>query len=463
MKFAIMFGNRGFFPGELIASAIKDFKSVLKKNGHEALVMEGAGTRYDAVETPAEGRAFAKFLRTHADEVDGVIVALANFGDENGALYALRDVDVPILIQAYPDEIGKMDFAHRRDAVCGKIAMCNVLRQAGIKFTLTKSFAVDPKSAEFAEDLRLFAATCRVVKGMRKMNVAAVGARTTAFKTVRFDEIAYQRKGVGIETVDLSRVFSLMEQADAKAVAAKVKELKGYADFGKWPSAKAEALARLALALEKIKDDYSIDSFAIRCWDEFQHRWGIAPCVVMAMLNSQGMPAACEMDVNNAVAMKALTLASGGPVALFDVNNNYGGVKDRAIFFHCSAVPAEMLKGKAKVGEHLIFRKAFGPETGIGNLCGTVKPMPLTVASLKTEDGLPCAFVTRGKVTADRIEKGFFGTGFVFRPESGEANAMLNYMALNGYRHHVAFVEGDWSAAVVEALSKYLGYSVDVI
>ena len=461
MKFAIMFGNRGFFPGELISSAIKDFKSVLKKNGHEALIMEGAGTRYDAVETPAEGRAFAKFLRAHADEVDGVIVALANFGDENGALYALRDAGVPILVQAYPDEIGKMDFSHRRDAVCGKIAMCNVLRQAGIKFTLTKSFAVDPKSAEFAEDLRLFAATCRVVKGMRKMNVAAVGARTTAFKTVRFDEIAYQRKGVGIETVDLSSLFAAMEKADPKAVAAKVSELRRYADFGKWPAEKAEALARLAIALEKVRNDLSIDAFAIRCWDEFQHRWGIAPCVVMAMLNSAGTPAACEMDVNNAVAMKALALAADGPVGLFDVNNNYGNAKDRAVFFHCSAMPAEMLKGRAKVGEHMMFKKAFGPGTGVGNLCGSVKPMPLTVASMKTEGGAPHGCVTTGRVTSDKIEKAFFGTGFVFRPESGDANAMLNYMARNGYRHHVAFVEGDWSSAVEEALVNYLGYDME--
>ena len=463
MKFAIMFGNRGFFPGELIASAIKDFKSVLKKNGHEALVMEGTGTRYDAVETPAEGRKFAAFLRAHADEVDGVIVALANFGDENGALYALRDANVPILIQAYPDEIGKMDFSHRRDAVCGKIAMCNVLRQAGIRFTLTKSFAVDPRSAEFAEDLRLFAATCRVVKGMRKMNVAAVGARTTAFKTVRFDEIAYQRKGVGIETVDLSSLFADMEKADPKSVAAKVAELRRYADFGKWPAEKAEALARLAIALEKVRNDFSIDAFAIRCWDEFQHRWGIAPCVVMAMLNSSGIPAACEMDVNNAVVMKALALASAGPVGLFDVNNNFGKSKEKAIFFHCSALPAEMLKGKGKVGEHLMFKKAFGPGTGVGIFGGEVKPMPLTVASMKTEDGLPHGFVTTGKVTTDKLEKGFFGTGFVFRPECGDANAMLNYMARNGYRHHVAFVQGGWQDAVVEALSNYLGYAIDCI
>lgn len=463
MKFAVYFGNRGFFPGELVASAIADFKRVLKANGHEALVMEGALTRYDAVETPEEGRKFAAFLAAHRGEYDGIILSLPNFGDENGALYALRDADVPILVQAYPDERGEMDFSHRRDAVCGKIAMCNVLRQAGIRYTLTKNFAVDPKSADFAEDLRLFAATCRVVRGMRHLNVAAVGARTTAFKTVRFDEIAYQRKGVGIETIDLSYLFSLMEKGDAKAVAENVKALKRYADFGKWPSEKVDALARLALALDKVKSDLSIDAFAIRCWDEFQHRWGIAPCVVMAMLNSRGIPAACEMDVNNAVAMKALSLAADGPVGLFDVNNNYGKAKDRAIFFHCSALPAEMLKGRGRIGEHLMFRKAFGPGTGVGIFGGDVRTMPLTVASMKTEDGLPCAFVTSGRITPDKIEKSFFGVGFVFRPDGGDANALLNYMAGNGYRHHVAFVEGDWQDVVNEAFGNYLGYEVERI
>ena len=463
MKFAVMFGNRGFFPGELISSAIKDFKYALKKNGHEALIMEGAGTRYDAVETQREGSVFADFLRAHSGEYDGVIVSLPNFGDENGALCALRNAGVPILMQAYPDEIGKMDFSHRRDAVCGKIAMCNVLRQAGIKFSLTKHFAVNPRSAAFAEDLRLFAATCRIVKGMRQMNVAAVGARTTAFKTVRYDEIAYQRKGIGIETLDLSYLFALMEKVDARTVAEKVAALKDYANFGTWPQEKAEALARLAVALEKIRADFSIDAFAIRCWDEFQHRWGIAPCVVMAMLNSQGIPAACEMDVNNAVVMKALSLAVDGPVGLFDVNNNYGPAKDRAIFFHCSALPAEMLKGKGKIGEHLMFRKAYGPGTGIGIFGGSVKPMPLTVASMKTEDGSPWAFVTTGKVTTDKIEKDFFGTGFVFRPDGGDMDKLLNYMARNGYRHHVAFVEGDWSDALVEAFTTYLGFPIDIV
>ena len=463
MKFAIYFGNRGFFPGELVASAIADFKRVLAANGHEALIMEGAGTRYDAVETPEEGRKYADFIAAHRGEYDGVILSLPNCGDENGAIVALRDAGVPILVQAYPDEPGQMDFSHRRDSVCGKIAMCNVLRQAGIKYTLTTDFAEHPDSPQFTEDLRNFAAVCRVVKGMRRFNLGAIGARTTAFKTVRVDEIALQRKGVNVECVDLAEVFAKMDGADAAAVAEKREKYLEYADFAGVAEEKIDAIARLGVVFDILIKHFSLDAIAVRCWDELQKRYGIAPCLAMSVLNEAGIAAACEMDVNNAVMMRAVALASGLPVGLFDVNNNFGGAKDKAIMFHCSAIPGSMLCGKGCIGEHLMFKKAYGPGMGIGIFGGEVKAMPLTVGSFKTEDGKLCAFVTEGEATDDKIEKAFFGTGFVFRKVDGDANAMLNYMAKNGYRHHVAFVRGSWSAAIVEAFSNYLGYEIDRI
>lgn len=463
MKFAVYFGNRGFFPGELAASAIADFRRVLASNGHEALVMEGAGTRYDAVETPEEGRKYADFLAAHKGEYDGVILSLPNFGDENGAVVALRDAGVPILVQAYPDEIGAMDFARRRDSVCGKIAMCNVLRQAGIRHTLTADFAVHPDSPQFREDLRNFAAVCRTVKGMRRFNLGAIGARTTAFKTVRADEIALQRKGVNVETVDLSEVFALMDGAEAAAVAAKREKYLAYADFAGVAERKIDSIARLGVAFDILIGRFSLDAIAVRCWDELQKRYGIAPCLAMSVLNEAGLAAACEMDVNNAVMMRAAALASDSPVGLFDVNNNYGDAKDRAIMFHCSAIPGSMLCGRGCIGEHLMFRKAYGPGTGVGIFGGDVQAMPLTVGSFKTEDGRLCAFVTEGEATGEPLEKAFFGTGFVFRKGDGDMQGMLNYMARNGYRHHVAFVRGGWSAALVEAFSNYLGYEIERI
>ena len=123
MKFALLVANRGFFPSTVIQSAREEMKAAFAKAGVECLDMEVERTKYGAVETMQEGRIYAQFLKEHDGEYDGVVICLPNFGDENGIKEAIRDVQVPILLQAYPDEIGKMDFANRRDAFCGDIGL----------------------------------------------------------------------------------------------------------------------------------------------------------------------------------------------------------------------------------------------------------------------------------------------------------------------------------------------------
>ena len=54
-----------------------------------------------------------------------------------------------------------------------------------------------------------------------------------------------------------------------------------------------------------------------------------------------------------------------------------------------------------------------------------------------------------------------FGCGSVFEKEN--ADKMLEYMALNGYRHHVAITKGHHAKAVEIAFRDYLGYKIDLI
>ena len=103
-RFAVFIGNRGLFPASLLTSAREQMADVLKGLGHEVLLLEAGATRHGAVETVQEGEVFAKFLREKAGYFDGVVVCLPNFGDETGAVTALREARVPILVQAYPDE-----------------------------------------------------------------------------------------------------------------------------------------------------------------------------------------------------------------------------------------------------------------------------------------------------------------------------------------------------------------------
>lgn len=84
--FALYFGNRGFFPESLIAIARKEVTDTLKKLGYGSLMMDSSLTRFGAVESPEEGRKYAKFLDDNRGKFDGVVLVLPNFGDETGAV-----------------------------------------------------------------------------------------------------------------------------------------------------------------------------------------------------------------------------------------------------------------------------------------------------------------------------------------------------------------------------------------
>ena len=62
ITFALFFGNRGFFPGELIADARAELTEAVFKVGYDYIMMEESETRYGAVETIEEGKKFARFL-----------------------------------------------------------------------------------------------------------------------------------------------------------------------------------------------------------------------------------------------------------------------------------------------------------------------------------------------------------------------------------------------------------------
>lgn len=147
--FALFFGNRGFFPASLIAKARQELPAALKEMGHKYLMLDEKLTRCGAIETPREGEIYANFLRENRGKFGGVILCLPNFGDETGAVAALCEAGVPILVHAYPDDLDQMAPEVRRDAFCGKLSIMDVFGQYGVKFTALKPHVVAPTSTDF--------------------------------------------------------------------------------------------------------------------------------------------------------------------------------------------------------------------------------------------------------------------------------------------------------------------------
>ncbi len=458
--FALFFGNRGFFPASLIASAREEMKRELNILGHEVIMLDAQSTRYGAVETPQEGEVFASFLRANRGNFGGVIVCLPNFGDETGAVAALQEAGVPIFIQAYPDEYEKMGPALRRDSFCGKISIMDVFRQYGVKFSVFKPHTVKPGTARFTANIDQFDRVCQVVNGVRGMAVGAVGARTTPFKTVRIDEVALQRHGITVETFDLSDIFLRVKAVKPETFEYKDKahSLRAAASWEGVPERAFENLVRLGVTLDAITAEARLDALAIRCWTEMQLQLGVSPCVAMGILNETGLASACEVDLGNAVAMKALNLASYAPVGLLDWNNNYYDEDDKCILFHCGPLPASMMEGQGRVTDHSILMNAVGEGNGYGCNTGRIRPMDFTFGSLMTDSGAVKMYLGEGTFTRDPVPENFFGVAGV--AEIPNLQDVLLHIGVHGHRHHVSITPGNFQAPLKEALEKYLGFEI---
>ncbi|MGA2039349.1 MAG: L-fucose/L-arabinose isomerase family protein [Bryobacteraceae bacterium] len=461
MTFGVIVGNRGFFPDHLAKSGRADMIAVLEKAGHNVVVAGPEDTKYGAVETRAEAGKCADLFKRHRETLDGVIVTLPNFGDERGIADTLRmaGLDVPVLIQATPDTPGLMSIRDRRDSFCGKMSACNNLTQYGIPYSLTTRHTEAPDSDLFRQDLEWFAAVCRVVKGLKRLRIGAIGARPAAFNTVRYSEKLLEGAGISVEPIDLSEILGRINRMkdDDPAAVAKLNAIKSYVTTGGVPDAALMKMAKLGAVIDQWMAQTEVSVSAIQCWTSLEEFFGVVPCTVMSMMSNNLISSACEVDICGVIGMHALQLASGTPSALLDWNNNYGDDPDKAVCFHCSNLPKHFFR-EVKMDYQAIIAGTVGRDNTYGTCVGLVKPGPMSYARFSTIDheGIIAGYVGEGEFTDDSLDT-FGGAGVVRIPH---LQKLLRYICENGFEHHVAANLASVAPAVHEATANYLGWSV---
>ena len=461
LTLGLIVGNRGFFPDHLAQRGREQMIGVLEKSGIEVVALSPEDTKFGAVETREESRICSNLFKSRQDDIDGVIVTLPNFGEERGIADALRwsGLDVPVLIQATPDNLEDMSLKFRGDSFCGKMSACNNLNQYGILYSLTGLHTVNPDSEDFAIDLEWFASVCRIVKGLSCVRIGAVGARPAAFNTVRYSEKLLEDSGISVETVDLLEIMGRVDKRTDSdpAVLAKLDAIKGYTPVSGAPTMALIKMAKLGVVLEEWMAETEVTVSAVQCWTAMEEFYGVVPCTVMSMMSDRLFPSACEVDVCGAVAMYALQLASGTPSALLDWNNNYGSDADKAVCFHCSNLPKSFFDS-TEMKYQAIIGGSVGNENAWGTIEGRIKSGPMTFARISTDDysGLIRGYVGEGHFTDDPVET-FGGYGVVKIPEMQE---LLHFICENGFEHHVAANLSTVSDAFYEATVKYMGWDI---
>ena len=461
MTFGVIVGNRGFFPDHLARSGRTDMIAVLEKAGHQVVAVGAEETKHGAVETRAEATRCAELFRRNADRIDGIIVTLPNFGDERAIADTLRmsGLNVPVLVQATPDTPAKMTIRDRRDSFCGKMSACNNLTQYGIPYSLTTRHTEAPDSDFFQRDLQWFAAVCRVVRGLRRIRIGAIGARPAAFNTVRYSEKILEANGISVETIDLSEILGRIARMSDQdpAAQAKLEAIRRYVPTGQVPVEALMKMAKLGAVVDGWMNETQVSISAVQCWTSLEEYFGVVPCTVMSMMSENLMSSACEVDICGVIGMHALQLASGTPSALLDWNNNYGDDPDKAVCFHCSNLPKHFFKS-VRMDFQEIIAGTVGKENTFGTCVGLVKSGPMSYARFSTNDrdGSIRGYVGEGEFTDDPLET-FGGAGVVRIPKLQE---LLRYICERGFEHHVAANLAPVAAAVREATTNYLGWSV---
>ncbi len=461
MTFGVVVGNRGFFPGHLARSGHSEMVAAIEKAGHRVVVTSLEETRNGAIESRAEAARCADLFRRNSDKIDGIVITLPNFGDERAIADTLRAaaLTVPVLVQATPDTPGLMTIADRRDSFCGKMSVCNNLTQYGIPYSLTTRHTEAPDSEFFRRDLEWFAGVCRVVRGLRRLRIGAIGARPAAFNTVRYSEKILEANGISIEPIDLSEILgriARMGDEDPAAVA-KLEAICRYVSTASVPRDALLKMAKLGAVIDGWMAETEVAISAVQCWTSLEEYFGVVPCTVMSMMSENLMSSACEVDICGVVGMHALQLASETPSALLDWNNNYGEDPDKAVCFHCSNLPKHFFR-EVKMDFQQIIAGTVGRENTYGTCVGLVKPGPMSFARFSTIDreGKIAGYVGEGAFTDDPLDT-FGGAGVVRIPN---LQGLLRYICERGFEHHVAANLAPVSAAVREATSRYLGWSV---
>ena len=457
----IIVGNRGFFPDHLARSGREEMIAAVDRAGLSAVVLGPDDSKHGAVETYQEARRCAALFASHRDAIDGIVVTLPNFGDERAVADTIRlsGLRVPVLVQATPDTAGRMTIADRRDSFCGKMSACNNLTQYGIPYSLTTLHTEAPGSDTFSRDLEWFAAVCRVVRGLRNLRIGAIGARPSAFNTVRYSEKLLEASGISVETVDLSEILGRVDRLkdDDPAVQQKLGAITAYVPVLDTPKAALIKMAKLGAVIDGWMRETEVSASAFQCWTALETYFGVVPCTVMSMMSNELMSSACEVDICGTVAMHALRLASESPSALLDWNNNYGEDPDKAVCFHCSNLPKHFFQ-TAKMDYQAIIAGTVGRENTYGTCVGRVKSGPMTFARFSTDDraGKICGYVGQGSFTDDPLTT-FGGAGVVHIPKMQQ---LLRFICERGLEHHVAASLSSTAAIVYEAATNYLGWDM---
>jgi len=405
-----------------------------------------------------------------AGPIDLLLILQVTFTDATMTVEVARGAIAPLAIWAMPEP--RAGGRLRLNAYCGLNLAAHALGRANASHGwlyaspdeaglgerlrgLARPAARLPSRAQpvrMAADANARSVADRALEALAGGTITVVGKHPDGFDTCEYDEgLLGTLAGMKVATVPLDQLFDKARAADAARVAdvhtAAAADVRG---LDKVDAAQLDRSFRVFCALEDVQRESGARGLAVRCWPEMFTEYGCAACGPMAMMNEQGVPAACEADVNGAITQLLLQELAREPAWMADlVDITPAG--DTAVIWHCGLAPLSMRdpEVEAEATIHTNRRMPLLHQFPI-------KPGRITLARLSHARNEVKLMVAGAEVI--RAPMAFTGCSGTIRFDRPAAEVHETIMQ-EGLEHHFALAYGDHKPAL-SAIAAHWGIPV---
>lgn len=342
-------------------------------------------------------------------------------------LLAALPAPVPVVAWALPGvETGSL---------CGTQQLCCVLKELDHPYRFLYGEVDDPAALAKLREVAGAATLRRLLRGAR---IGRVGGRLAGMAEVAVDELAL-RKTFGVRLVErgLGWLNETANQADEGTAAARWAALCARAGATNVPAAEGIAALRYYDALRAFVDEEELCALTVECYPSLMGR----VCLPFALLGEEGIPGACEGDVNAALAMRLLGWLADAPVHNTDLLAD-DRAENTIVFAHCGSGALCLAEGRDAIALNSCrlmdvgVTAHFTGRPGRVTLLNLVGRQGTTRMSVLTGEAVPTAMVFPGNPVKVRLD--------------APLPAVLETIADFGLGHHWMIAEGDHAGALRE-------------
>ncbi|MCK4422746.1 MAG: hypothetical protein KAV18_01595, partial [Candidatus Omnitrophica bacterium] len=384
-------------------TAVVKLTDLLKVNGCEVISLGAINTPEKAVQA---GRKSAE------EHVNAIALVPVSWFEDYLALDLLEECNVPLLFWSLPGmETGSL---------CGTQQLACYLKQLEQPFSCVFG---EIENKECLKKAVVFLKAAALKNRLRRSRIGLAGHRVSGMTHTSANEFML-KKAIGSRVVplDLPQLLEKAKQVTEKEAREKWKKTVQNAGTCNVPERDGIYSMQMYAALKQLIAEHRLDALTIGCYPHLMGR----VCLAASLLADEGIPLACEGDVNGAVGQLILTLLTGQPTHNTDWLEP---LEDGSVIFtHCGSGSFSLAESKKDITLDSVRLMGQG-------VCALFpsKPGPVTLISLISHpDGYQCAVIEGEALSTEMV---FPGNPLRVRFNQ-PVNEIIDWIFDKGIGHH---------------------------